>query len=90
MFAEPLGAFFGDFAEPATWKGAPVSVIFDDGHYLTGGVVDSTDPMVQVQAASVPGVAHGDAIVLRSVSYRVRGIEPDVTGQVLTLQLERQ
>lgn len=90
MFAEPLDVFFSDFGESAVWNGSAVRVIFDNAFNLSAGLVESTGPAVQVKAADVDGVKHGDSLKVRSVSYVVRGIEPDVTGDILTLQLERR
>lgn len=91
MFAEPLDSFLSDFGEKAIWKGTvSLKAIFDNAFNLSGGVVEGTNPAVLVTAASVDGVAHGDAFRIRSTNYVVRVIEPDVTGNILTLQLEKQ
>lgn len=90
-FTEPLDVFFADFGETAIWKGSvSVTVLFDDGFNLSAGLVESTGPAVQVKADAVDGIAHGDAFRVHSTNYLVRGIEPDVTGEMLTLRLERQ
>ena len=90
-FTEPLDSFFADFGERAIWKGSvSVTVIFDNAFNLSGGVVESTGPAVQVKADDVDDIAHGDAFRIRSTNYVVRGIEPDATGDILTLQLEKQ
>lgn len=90
-FTEPLDVFFSDFGEVAIWKGSvSVKVIFDNGFNLSGGLVESTGPSVQVKAADVEGIANGDAFRVRSTNYLVRVPEPDVTGDILTLRLETQ
>jgi hypothetical protein len=90
-FTEPLDVFFSDFGEVAIWKGSvSVTVIFDNAFNLSGGILESTGPAVQVKADDVEGIAHGDAFRVRSTNYVVRGIEPDVTGDILTLKLGAQ
>lgn len=86
---ENLDAYFADFGEVATWKGSTlITAIFDNAYQLAGGLVEGTNPVIVVQAADVPGMALDDAIVFRSVSYTVKGIEPDVSGDIVTVQLE--
>jgi hypothetical protein len=90
-FTEPLDVFFSDFGEVAIWKGSvSVTVIFDNAFNLSAGILESTGPAVQVKADDVDGIAQGDAFRVRSTNYVVRGIEPDVTGDILTLRLETQ
>lgn len=90
MIVESLDAFFGEFGETATWKGSTsVTVLFDNAYQLSGGFVESTNPVVTVKASDVPSVAMDDALSVRSVSYTVQGIEPDSTGSILVLQLEK-
>jgi len=88
-FTESLDIFFSDFGEDAVWKGSvSVKAIFDNAFNLSGGVVESTGPAVQVKTDDVDGIAHGDSFYVRSTDYLVRGIEPDVTGDILTIKLE--
>lgn len=92
-FAEDLAPFFStsDFAVAALWNGAnSVNVIFD-AEYTEAlrGVVEGSGPTALCAASSMPGVAHGDTLVVNGTTYKVRGVEPDGTGVVL-LRLEEQ
>jgi len=91
-FAEDLTPFFStaDFASAATLNGAAVNGIFDkDYAEALDNDVQGSSPVFLCAAASVPSVAHGQSLVVASVTYKVRGVEPDGTGVVL-LRLERQ
>lgn len=89
MIVEHLTGYFADFGESATWKTTPVTVIFNNAFQVAAGIVESTDPAITVQASEVPGVAHGDQVSLRSVAYTVCGVDPDSTGALVVLQLEK-
>ena len=90
MLAETLDAYFVDYGEPGIWKGTvEVMLIYDNAYQLSGGLVDSTNPAVTVQSLDMPGIAQDDTLSVRGVAYTIQGIEPDATGALLTLQLER-
>lgn len=92
-FAEPLSVFFdpNDFAVVALYNGATtVNVIFDAEYTEPlGNDVQGSAPVAWCQASLLPGVAHGDTLVINATTYKVRGVEPDGTG-VLLLRLEEQ
>lgn len=95
-FAENLGQFFNeqDFAVRALWKGTTEVVgIFDRAYFEdpvgTGAANESATPMFQTAAASVAGVAHGDAFRVNETDYKVVGVQPDGTGAVVLI-LEAQ
>lgn len=90
-FIEPLDVFYaGEFASAATWNGTPISGIFDEpyGEALEG--VEGLVPTLKCKAASVPGVAHNDTIVVDGRTFKVRNVQPDLTGDVVLLRLEAQ
>lgn len=87
--AETFGA---EFYEAATWTPAGGSAtairgIFDRSSDVQdiGAMIemDGVAAMLNVPTVSVPGVARGDAITVRSISYKVVGLEPDGTGRTI-------
>lgn len=93
-FVEDIDAFFDvdEFASAATWGGSavPVPVIFDrDYAEPFAGLAEDAQPSALAPAARMPGVKHGDTLVVDGITYRVRGVEPDGTG-VVRLRLEKQ
>lgn len=93
MFAENLAPFFNTdtLGSVATYKGATqISGVLETAYQEAGGYVESTAPVFICAAASVPGVAHGDALVIGGTNYQVAGVQPDSTGTVLSLVLEKQ
>jgi hypothetical protein len=90
-FVEHLGGYFSEFGEVAIWKDLhSVDVIFDNQFNLSNGVVESNAPAIMVEAAKVQGIAHGQNFEIRLVQYKVVGIEPDTTGGLLFVKLEKQ
>jgi hypothetical protein len=93
-FVEDLTPFFDTatgFAVSATWNGtATVAGILDrDYAEPLGNVVEARAPIFVCAEAAVSGIKHGDALVVLSTTYKVRGVEPDGTG-IVTLRLEQQ
>lgn len=89
MFVEDLTKFFDadDFAEVATFAGASVSGIFDNQFVDVHGV-ESYKPVFVLPEADVSSIAHGDTITIRSVVFKVVGIQADGTG-LTTLVLDK-
>tara|TARA_R100000963_G_scaffold33993_1_gene26810 strand:- start:1782 stop:2111 length:330 start_codon:yes stop_codon:yes gene_type:complete len=92
-----------EFAETATYtpsggSGSAISVIFDKPYQsvsMDSGNIDVEDikPTVYCKTTDVSSAAHGDAIILDSITYFVIGIESmgQSGGQSLTiLYLEDQ
>jgi hypothetical protein len=81
-----LAAFFDtdDFAETITVGGASVLAIFDAGfapvNFANGETVEGGTPKVTCKSADVAAAAHGTAVVVRSVTYYVVGIQADGAG----------
>lgn len=89
-FTDDTSDFFAvsDFAEQVTIAGAAVNAIFDSTYARVGTLLSTSDPALWCQSADVAGVVRGAAVVVRSIAYTVRDIQPDGTG-VTVLQLER-
>lgn len=77
---------FGEAAGDITWKGRPISGIFDaaDTEVTTGDgeTVILAQPMITVASASVPGIAEGDVVVVRGTGYVVSHWMDDGTGLI--------
>lgn len=89
MFVENIDEFLStaDFAIAVTIGGSPVNAIFDDA-YQDDLEVEGSVPTLWCKTAALPAIAHGTAVVVNSVSYRISGIQPDGTG-VTVLRLQR-
>jgi len=85
---ENLAVYFADFGEPATIAGTAVTVIFDNDA-VNPFDVESTNPTMDVETASVPGLAHGAPVVFRATNYTVVGIRPDASGMITTVDLTK-
>ena len=81
---------YTDFAESVMWTPAggsatQVEGIFDRLSEVTdiGEMIqmDGVAAMLDIDDASVPGVALGDVVVARTITYRVVGVEPTGTGR---------
>ncbi len=93
MFNEDTGAFFeqGGHAVTAVWtpdggSSVPDIVgIFNNEYFEdVGGPVgvEGSQPVFVCPAASVPGVAQGDTIVISGKTYSIVNVRPDGTGIV--------
>jgi len=87
-----------DFGDRATYtpqggQATQINGIFDNEYALIdagGGVgVASREPKFQTETINVPNAADGDTLVVNSITYKVRVVEPDGTGTT-TLMLEKQ
>lgn len=98
QMATDLGTFIesDDFAVSAVYRktGQPaknIDVIFDneyfEANYSVG--VEGTEPFALARASDLPEVLQNDRLEIATVTYRIRGVEPDGTGLV-RLKLERQ
>lgn len=72
----------------ATVGGAVVEALFDNAFSFAGIEIEGVDALLHVKTADVTSAAHGTAVVVNAVNYRVCGIEPDGHG-VTVLRLER-
>jgi hypothetical protein len=90
-FAEPIAAFFADFADVCTLAGVSGRAIFDEASEEVGddGLV-TVSPSATVPATTWPAAAVGQTFVRGSASYRVRRVRkepPD--GAIVRLVLVR-
>ena len=77
-----------DFAKDATWtpdggSATAIKVIFDDeytGTNIGTGEIDNADPMVRIKSSTVSAVSQGDTIIVDTVTYYVKSVQPDGTG----------
>ncbi|MBX9736529.1 MAG: hypothetical protein K2X32_06345 [Phycisphaerales bacterium] len=76
-----------EFGVDVTIAGLPVTAIFDAAYVDPLGVA-SVRPVLTCATTDVASVVRGAAVVIGSVNYVVRGIEPDGTGVTLLI-LER-
>ena len=90
MFAEDLSAFFSndEMADNATIGSNTVVGIFENQFVEVHGI-ESFRPVFTCTEASVPSIAHGDALNIKAVSYKVAGVQSDGTG-LTQLILEKQ
>lgn len=74
------------FGESATWKGATVVGIFDDEDIeiqMGEGVAQIVpQAMFTGKTSDFPGIADGDAMVIRGVTFEVVNWKRDGTGQI--------
>jgi hypothetical protein len=89
-FVEAFDDFFSDseFAVTAVYAGNNVQVIFDKAYIENYGLA-GVNTFITVPAASVPGIANGQSIIVESLNYIVRNVLPDGTG-ILQVELEKQ
>ena len=86
---EDLSAFFGDFSTSVQANGCTFTGIIDAPYVGVGEVaaVESAASSRLAKSADVASLGQGDVLVIESVEYVVRGIEPDGLG-ITTLRLE--
>lgn len=90
MFAEDLSEFLDDteLADNATIGASTIAGIFDNQFVEVHGI-EGVRPVFTCAEANVSAIAHGDALTIKSISFKVAGIQPDGTG-LTSLILEKQ
>ncbi len=90
MFAENLSEFLDDteLADNATIGASTIAGIFDNQFVEVNGI-EGVRPVFTCAEANVATIAHGDALTIKSISFKVAGIQPDGTG-LTSLILEKQ
>ena len=85
-----------EFAVSAVYRktGIPaknINVIFDNEYFQVelGTGAEGTEPFALALASDIEDVAHTDRLQIDSVTYKIRGVEPDGLGLV-RLKLEKQ
>ena len=91
MFAEDLSLFFGtqDFATAVTLDGTTVNGILSQ-QSVEVNFVQTIAPIFVYRKADKPTVAIDSTLVNGAVTYKVKGIQADITQTVSTLVLEKQ
>lgn len=77
---------------PTGGSATTIKGIFNNEYYsLPGGEVDveSSQPVFYTKATNLSSVAHGDTMVIDSVTYHVINVRPDETGMT-EVALEKQ
>jgi len=90
MFTEDLSEFLDatEMADNATIGSATVAGIFDNQFVEVHGI-EGVRPVFTCDESDVSSIAHGDALTIKTVSYKVAGVQPDGTG-LTSLILEKQ
>ncbi len=90
MFTEDLSDFLDttELADNATIGSVTVAGIFDNQFVEVHGI-EGVRPVFTCDEANVSSIAHGDALTIKSTSYKVAGVHPDGTG-LTSLILEKQ
>lgn len=90
MFAENLSEFLDDteLADNASIGASTIAGIFDNQFVEVNGI-EGVRPVFTCAEANVATIAHGDALTIKSISFKVAGIQPDGTG-LTSLILEKQ
>jgi hypothetical protein len=81
---EVFSRFINDFGESVTIAGQTVTAIVDVEYFESNlGLVgqEATQPQLTLPTATIPsGTVEGTTVVIRTVPYKVRNIQPDGTG----------
>ncbi|OGP65795.1 MAG: hypothetical protein A3K22_00985 [Deltaproteobacteria bacterium RBG_16_42_7] len=87
--SEEIDAFFDpvlteDALLFSAGAGSKIIKVFFDNDYqgvnMFTGEVESAGPQAQAKTSDVVGVAHGDTLEIRGITYYIKGIKPDATG----------
>lgn len=85
---------FSDFDEDVTWTPAGgsatrirgifdrISEVTDIGEMIS---MDGVAATLDVPTSVIPGLARDDTILVRGLSYRVVGVEPNGTGRTMLI-----
>ncbi len=92
MFTEDLDAFLntGELAVEATYDtSTTVKGFFDSAFLEQLDIVAGKNPVFVCKASAVAADPTAKALVVNSVTYNIRGIEPIDDGAFVLLRLER-
>ena len=91
MFTEDLSLFFNanELGTTVTLDGTSVTGSFGDG-YVEVNFVQTKAPIFTYRKADKSSVAINSTLVNGAITYKVKVIQPDVTGTVSRLVLEKQ
>ena len=90
MFVEDFTEFLDstEMADNATIGASTIAGIFDNQFVEVHGI-EGVRPVFTCAELNVSTIAHGDALTINTISYKVAGIQPDGTG-LTSLILEKQ
>jgi len=90
MFSENLSNFFNanELADNATIGAATVAGILDNQFVDILGI-EAMRPVFTTDESEVSTITHGDSLIIKGLSYKVAGIQPDGTG-LTSFILEKQ
>ena len=95
-FVEPLDTYFGStaaFAETGTYTHGATSTSLSGLFWNASAEqfgMEARVPKFETKTANLPSLTKGDGLVLSSGTYKIQDWEYDGTGNVVTLDLERQ
>ena len=91
MFTEDLSLFFNsnELGTSVTLDGTTVTGVLGDG-YVEVNFVQTKAPIFTYRKADKSSVAVNSTLVSGATTYKVKVIQPDVTGAVSRLVLEKQ
>ena len=76
--------FLADFGVTALYNGTTsITVIFDNAYEaveMNGVIMEARGPQAQCKTTDVPNAAHGDTLLINTVTYTVHEVQPDGTG----------
>ena len=95
MFTEDLTEFFDvtyGFALTATKQDATTATVIKDEAFLQAhDMVTTTNPVALAKASDFNSTDDvGDTLVISSVTYKIRDVQPQDDGALVLLQLEKQ
>ncbi len=88
-FTEDLTVFYDttDFAVDATYTplaGSPITIqVIPDKRYLAVNGIEGYRPIARIEESLVSSAGNGDTLVVNSITYTVRDVEPNGTGEVM-------
>jgi len=91
MFTEDLSLFFNsnELGTAVTLDGTAVTGIFGE-EYIEVNFVQTKAPIFTFRKADKSSVAVDSTLVCSGTTYKVKVLQPDLTGTVLRLILEKQ
>jgi len=80
-----LDIFFTDqeLAQPVTVNGQLITAIITDSYEIIGvgtAEIEGSDIMLIAKTDDVPGVGHGDPVIISGSAYKVATLRPSNTG----------
>lgn len=84
IYEDDIDFFFDVFGVNGVYDGTTtVETIFDDSFErinLDTGEVEGSSPQVVIKTSAIANIAHGKTLLINSITYYIRGVQPDGTG----------